>query len=203
LLVFCPQSDKPLALKTRLKEMNFKKISEKTLPANEYTQVISTYKNTAGDIVTYINHPYNESNNDVTNDLIWTGNKLYTAEEIMNFMKSHKSQIEDFVSNSNGTSTPDYFNVSWDGVDGHWDNYGGQGFQRDIQKLKAYTGSSGLFIGKSSASISGYNIISGKYTLDYNYRHITYRALAIKSPKGKMYKLCLELSPSKKDLERP
>jgi hypothetical protein len=175
----------------RLKEMNFKKISEKTIPANEYTQVISTYKNAAGDVVTYINHPYNESNNVVTNDLIWTGNQLYTAEGIMNFMKNHKSEIEDYVRNSNGTAVPDYFNVIWDGVEGHWDNYGGQGFQRDIQKLKAYTDTT-----------LGYDIISGQYALDYNQRYINYRALVIKSPKGKMYKLCLKLSPSKKDYER-
>lgn len=186
----------------RLKEMNFKKISEKTLPANEYTEVISTYKNTAGDVVTYINHPYNESNDAVRNDLIWIGNQLYTAEGIMNFMKNHKSAIEDYVRNSNGTSVPDYHNVIWDGVEGHWDKYGGQGFQKDIQKLKAYTGMSGLYLGTSSASVSGSIIISGKYRLDYNSRYITYRAIAIKSPKGKMYKLCLEFSPSKKDDER-
>jgi hypothetical protein len=176
----------------KLKEMNYKKTSVKTIPENETTSVISTYKNTAGDVVTYINHPYNQNYEFLTNDLSWTGTKLYTAEGIMNFVKSHKSQMEDIVSNANGGPT-----ISWDNDNaGSWDEYGGQGFQKAIKTLKTYTGNKYYIPYIHPNGTKGTRIMSGSYKLDNNYRSFRYIALEINSPKGKMYKLCMELTPS-------
>ena len=171
----------------KLKEMNYKKTTGRTVPNGQYTLVISNYKNTAGEVIAYLDQPYNDSN---TSDWVWTSPKLYTAEGIMNFLKSHKSQIEDNVSNVTGGST-----IDWDVEVQEWDKYGGEGFKDEIKSLKNQEHKFTI-LGFHPKGTRGYIIMKGNYFLDNSYNWITYIALEVNSPKGKMYKLCMQLVPN-------